>query len=91
MEVELELSLGIPVEEPKIFVLHRARACPFLGVIDDTHASAVVDVYWGGRLWVSELFRVRRIIFASCTFKNNAPSSASAAEAATSLSIVQST
>ena len=53
--MEFEGLLGLAVEEPKVFVLHRARSGSFLRVVNDTYTCAVVDVDWRGWLRVSEL------------------------------------
>ena len=52
--MKIKLLLGFAVQEPKILIFHRARSRSLLGIVDDTHACAIVDVDRGGRLRVAE-------------------------------------
>ena len=55
MQMKRKLLLGLAVQKPKIFVLHRARTGSFLGIIDDTHARTIVNMDGGGGLRVAQL------------------------------------
>ena len=63
--MELELLLGFSIQEPKIFVCHRARSCPLLGIVDNAHTCTVVNVYGRRRLWVAELLEGKAHYFGS--------------------------
>jgi hypothetical protein len=61
----------------------------FDGVVNNANSSGVVNVYGSWWLWMTKFFRDKPDTLASCALRKSAPSSASAAEAATSLRIVQ--
>ena len=63
--------------------LKHTRALPLYGVIHNAHYCCVIDIDWGGRLWVAKFLQGESKNCPSCMFINSTPNSAFAADAAT--------
>jgi hypothetical protein len=93
---------GVPLERihilciffasPKVSHFHCSRSLSFDGVVCNADSRHVITMYWYFGLFMSEVFwktldKVSLKIIPSWQFRNNAPNSASAADATTNRSI----
>ena len=86
----IEQFLCLMAQQPKISHVHCTRTLSFDCVRANAHRRAVIAMYGGGWLGMADFLQGEsRIIFASIALRKRAPSSASAADAATHLRMVQ--
>jgi len=48
--LEIEILLGVLVQQPEVPHFHRARTLSFYGVVDNADGCSIIHMYWGGRL-----------------------------------------
>ncbi len=87
--IKLEVLLCVSIQETEISHFHCTGTLSFDSVIGNANSSGVVNVDEGWRLCMPSSLRVRRRTLASLTLRKRAPNWALAADAETSLRMVQ--
>ncbi len=88
MSVNSELALSFAVAEPMKLHIHCLCLLGLDFIIYDSFRCRVVGLGWGARLWVTHFGEYLMYIYSSFAFRNNAPSSASAADNITAFMVV---